>query len=266
MSQTEQRSQVQTRALVFDVQGRESDDAIPVVVSSDAVVEVSDGPEVLVHSADAIDLQRAPLPIIATHRGGQVNVGVVDQLSIQGGQLRGMARFGTRQEAAEYRADVINRIIRSVSVGYARVRAKFRGDGVLVTERWMPTHVAMVAEPADVRAGFYRERPDATGAADWLERQQTESTQPAAKAAATPQESKVDQTQNAAAGENADQQQQQQQTRGLPAQPNGTTGNQALELERAPARHRKPVQGQRHRRQPARLLDRRRPEHGSGQR
>ena len=233
MSQTEQRSQVQTRALVFDVQGRESDDAIPVVVSSDAVVEVSDGPEVLVHSADAIDLQRAPLPIIATHRGGQVNVGVVDQLSIQGGQLRGMARFGTRQEAAEYRADVINRIIRSVSVGYARVRAKFRGDGVLVTERWMPTHVAMVAEPADVRAGFYRERPDATGAADWLERQQTESTQPAAKAAATPQESKVDKTQNAAAGENADQQQQQQQTRGLPAQPNGTTGNQALELERA---------------------------------
>ncbi len=235
MSTTDQRTQTQTRALLFDLQGRESDDAIPVVVSSDAVVEVSDGPEVLVHSADAIDLQRAPLPIIASHRGGQVNVGVVDQLSIEGGQLRGMARFGTRQEAAEYRADVLNRIIRSVSVGYARVKARFRNDGVLLTERWMPTHVAMVAEPADVRAGFYREAPK-PGDTAWLQSDAAQTDPPpAAKAAATPKESNVDQTQQAAAGANADDTQANQanQTRGLPAQPNGTNGNQALEMERA---------------------------------
>lgn len=146
----------QVRLLTFDLEGRASDDAIPVVVSTDAVVEVSDGPEVLVHSADAIDLSRAPLPIIATHRGGQVNVGIVEDLRIVGGQLRGMARFGTRQEAAEYKADVLNRIIRSVSVGYARIKAHFRGDGVLITSRWMPTHTALVAEPADIGAGFFR--------------------------------------------------------------------------------------------------------------
>ena len=146
----------QTRLLTFDVEGRASDEAIPVVVSTDAVVEVSDGLEVLVHSPEAIDLSRAPLPIIATHRGGQVNVGIVDELRIVGGQLRGMARFGTRQEAAEYKADVLARIIRSVSVGYARIKAHFRGDGVLITSRWMPTHTALVAEPADVGAGFFR--------------------------------------------------------------------------------------------------------------
>jgi hypothetical protein len=136
--QTNERTQAQTRLLTFEIEGRASDDAIPVVVSSDAVVEVSDGPEVLVHSVEAIDLQRAPLPIIATHRGGQVNVGLVDELRVVNGQLRGMARFGVRQEAADYRADVLNRIIRSVSVGYARVQAKYRPDGVLVTSRWLP--------------------------------------------------------------------------------------------------------------------------------
>jgi HK97 family phage major capsid protein len=150
------KSTTQVRTFEFDVATRASDDAIPVVVSSDAIVEMSDGPEVLVHSPDAIDLQRAPLPIIATHRGGQVNVGIVDDLHVSGGQLRGMARFGSRQEAAEYRTDVLNRIIRSVSVGYARLKGKVRSDGVLLTTRWMPTHTALVAEPADVNAGFFR--------------------------------------------------------------------------------------------------------------
>ena len=144
------------RTFTLEVEGRAAGDAIPVVLSSDAVVDVSDGPEILVHSRDAIDLQRAPLPIIATHKGGQVNVGVIDDLAIAGGRLRGMARFGSRPEAAGYREDVQNRIIRSVSVGYARLKSKPRADGVLVTSRWMPTHAALVAEPADTNAGFFR--------------------------------------------------------------------------------------------------------------
>lgn len=153
------RSPAAGRSFEFDLSTRAADDgdAIPVVVSTDAVVDVADGPEVLVHSPDAVDLRRAPLPIIATHAGGQVNVGIVDSLAIQGGQLRGLARFGSRPEAAGYRADVLNRIIRSVSVGYARIKAHVRADGVLVTTRWMPQHAALVAEPADIGAGFFRE-------------------------------------------------------------------------------------------------------------
>jgi HK97 family phage major capsid protein len=225
-----ERAQTQTRTLEFDIAARGRDDAIPVVVSSDAVVEVSDGPEVLVHSADSVDLMRAPLPIIATHRGGQVNVGLVDSLQITGGQLRGLARFGARQEAAEYRDDVLNGIIRSVSVGYARVQAKFRGDGVLVTSRWMPTHVALVAEPADVRAGFYRDRAQADLPAFDLQAADPVPpvSQPAA-AAAIEERSNVDATQNAAGGANPDT--SAQRAASLPAQPAGTTGNRALELE-----------------------------------
>jgi HK97 family phage major capsid protein len=153
---TDERESLQTRTITFRADERLNDGRIPVVVSSDAVVTVSDGPEVLVHEPDAVDLTRAPLPIIATHRSGQMNVGVVEDLRLAGGELRGFARFGERQEAVEIRKDVENKILRSVSAGYARIKGRIRDDGVLITTRWMPTHAAIVAEPADVRAGFYR--------------------------------------------------------------------------------------------------------------
>jgi HK97 family phage major capsid protein len=153
----------QTRQVTFELSERAADsETIPVVISTDAVVEVQDGPEILVHSREAIDLQRAPLPIIATHRGNQVNVGIVENVRPAEGKLRGDARFGERQEAREYRTDVLNGVIRSVSAGYHRIKASIRSDGVMVTSRWMPTHVAMVAEPADVGAGFFRAATETT--------------------------------------------------------------------------------------------------------
>lgn len=230
-----ERSNTQVRLLTFDLEGRSSDDAIPVVVSSDAVVEVADGPEVLVHSAEAIDLQRAPLPIIATHRGGQVNVGIVEDLRIVGGQLRGMARFGSRQEAAEYKADVLNRIIRSVSVGYARIKASFRKDGVLVTSRWMPTHTALVAEPADVNAGFFRSLgavPAFEIEADTTQKSAASAVLPGAIMATESQAAAgVAETHNAAT-------EGQAQTRAAPSSQNpvqthiAASGERAVELER----------------------------------
>lgn len=179
------RTAAAVRSFEFDLTTRaaEDGDAIPVVVSTDSVVDVADGPEVLVHTADAVDLRRAPLPIIATHAGGQVNVGIVDSLAISGGQLRGLARFGSRPEAAGYRADVLNRIIRSVSVGYARIKAHVRADGVLVTTRWMPSHAALVAEPADVGAGFFRQLAESAPEFELQAEPAPPSLQPAAPAA-----------------------------------------------------------------------------------
>jgi HK97 family phage major capsid protein len=150
------RNPQQTRSVNFSAAGFEADGRIPVVISTDAVVDVADGPEILVHTPDAVDMSRAPIPIITTHRGGQMNVGVVEDIQIIGGQARGMARFGQRREAVEIAADVANKILRSVSVGYSRIKGHIRKDGVLVITRWMPSHAAIVAEPADVGAGFYR--------------------------------------------------------------------------------------------------------------
>jgi len=213
------RKNLQVRTFAFEVDERAAaGDGIPVVVSSDAVVDMPDGPEILLHSPEAIDLQRAPLPIIATHRSGQVNVGVIDNLTVSGGRLRGMATFGTRPEAAGYRDDVVNRIIRSVSVGYARIKGNIRSDGVLHTTRWMPTHTALVAEPADINAGFFREL-------DSLPEFKIEVTQPAAPAASERKTMTVE-TQ-AAAGSSAE-----VETRAA-AQPQQPTGERAVEMERS---------------------------------
>lgn len=160
---TAERTATQTRQVLIHLEGRQAEDGrIPVVISTDAPVEMPDGVEVLDHGAGAIDLSRAPLPIVATHRGGQVNVGVVEDLVSDGHKLRGMARFGERDEAQQYARDVLNGTIRSVSAGYRRMKARAERSGVMVTTRWMPFHVAMVAEPADIGAGFYRESAEAT--------------------------------------------------------------------------------------------------------
>lgn len=151
-----ERNPLQTRSINFSQDGFDADGRIPVVISTDAIVEVSDGPEILVHTSAAVDLSRAPIPIIATHRSNQMSVGVVENIELVNGQQRGMARFGSRQEAREIANDVANKILRSVSVGYSRLQGYIRKDGVLVTTRWMPTHAAIVAEPADIGAGFFR--------------------------------------------------------------------------------------------------------------
>jgi HK97 family phage major capsid protein len=206
-----ERTSTAIRLLIFEPAARAAGDpGIPVVVSSDAIVDVLDGPEILVHTPEAIDLSRAAsgLPIISTHAAGQVNVGVIRDLRIAPGQpntMRGMALFGSRADAAGFEADVMKGVISSVSVGYRRMHGKVRSDGVLVTDRWMPFHAAMVAEPADTNAGFWREAakfsPEIEAAGTAAER-----AQPATQGVAM-----TDST-TAAAGQSAETQSQQQQS------------------------------------------------------
>lgn len=236
-----------SRAFELDAAAvRAEDGGVPVVVSTDAAVPMHDGPEILVHSADAVDLRRAPLPIIVTHQAGQINIGIVDQLQVGAGQLRGVARFGQRPEAAGYAADVANGTLRSVSVGYRRVHGRVRkADGVLITDRWMPTHVAIVAEPADHGAGFYRADDAPATFAPEVEASCAD-VPPAAMPASTPGATMADHTPAAAAPSAAPSaepvhQPQANAARSAPAAhqgamppaPQGTPGNAALEHERA---------------------------------
>jgi HK97 family phage major capsid protein len=156
MSDTEIAPRASREVVIALADRAAGDTRIPVVVSTDAPVPMHDCIEVLCHTTDAIDLSRAPLPIVVTHRQGQVNVGIVEDLVVTNGQLRGFARFGTRDEAVGYCTDVLNGTLRSVSVGYGRMKAIKRGGNLMETIRWQPTHVAIVAEPADGGAGFFR--------------------------------------------------------------------------------------------------------------
>lgn len=132
--------------------------SVPIVVASEAPVMRDGFAEVL--SMRAVDLSRAPLPLIESHDATRVNIGIVDQLRVDGDVLRGVAIFGMSARAAELLADVQAGIVRGVSVGY-----RHTDDGREITLpdgrrawafAWQPHEASIVAIPADVRAGFYR--------------------------------------------------------------------------------------------------------------
>jgi HK97 family phage major capsid protein len=66
-------------------------------------------------------------------------------------------RFGSSGRGRELAADVRDRIVRSLSVGYSVDQHEWDADGnTLTVNRWTPHEVSAVAVPADTSAGFYR--------------------------------------------------------------------------------------------------------------
>src|SRR6266478_1735020 len=97
------------------------------------------------------------------HDSMQTNVGIVDQLRLDGGRLRGMVRLGKSARARELADDIRDGIVRSLSVGYSIDDAQFDEDGeTLRATRWTPFETSIVSVPADVSAGFYRSRRTST--------------------------------------------------------------------------------------------------------
>ena len=130
-------------------------DLIPCVLSTEQPVDRGGYDEVLSHRFGDVDLSRAPLPVVVQHDHTQLNVGVVEQVRIEGGKLKGLARFGSSTQAREILADVKAGIIRSLSVGYQLLKTVSE-TGRTVRFAWMPYEVSVVSVPADPSAGFYR--------------------------------------------------------------------------------------------------------------
>lgn len=146
---------VRLRTFTFDE--RADGDEIPCVVSTDAPVDRGGYVEILSHLPGAVDLTRAPLPLIDSHKSDAPPFGVVDQLHVQGGKMRGVVKFGNTQRAQELLADVKGGILRSVSIAYQIIKQVVDGNRLIAT-RWMPYEVSCVAVPADPGAGFYRSK------------------------------------------------------------------------------------------------------------
>lgn len=124
--------------------------------SETAVFRPGDGYEVLRHTPDAIDLSRAPLPLLTSHDRQETPVGIIENIRIAGGKLRGTLRFGASQRALDVWQDVKAGVLRSVSVGYQILETQPRGkDGYTVT-RWMPYEASLVSVPADPTVGVGR--------------------------------------------------------------------------------------------------------------
>lgn len=144
------------RDLVLDVSA--ADDTarrVPAVISTEYAVARDDYDEILVHADAAIDLGRAPLPLIEQHQHGRLNIGIVENLRIEDSMLRADVVFGTSARATELWPDVKSGIVRNLSIGYVVLEHRIEGRTVYAT-RWQPFEVSLVSVPADPGAGFFR--------------------------------------------------------------------------------------------------------------
>jgi HK97 family phage prohead protease len=160
-----------SRVLTIDLDERELREAavarrFPVSVSSDTPIPRRDPftgarfEEILSHERDAVDLSRAPLPLLEGHDKTRVNVGIVTALRVTGGKLRGELVLGSSQRATELAADIGAGIVSGLSVGYL-IDAEQRNEKAkrITATRWTPYEVSLTPIPADTSVGINRSLP-----------------------------------------------------------------------------------------------------------
>jgi HK97 family phage prohead protease len=117
--------------------------------------------ETLSMAPGSIDLSRAPIPFLTSHDTQSLPIGLVDNIRIDGNDLRGEITFGRSERARAVQADVDDGVIRSISVGYSRDEVKETRDRdgrltAIIATRWTLFEVSAVSLPADPSAGFNR--------------------------------------------------------------------------------------------------------------
>lgn len=133
---------------------RSKDDrTVNATLSTEFPVKRWDGDEVLSHEPAAVDLSRSPLPLITNHEEKRLPVGLVENLQIIGGKLRGVLRISKSQN--DIWNDIKDGILRNLSVGYFVKNRKRTANGFLVT-KWQPYECSLVAAGADPLAGINR--------------------------------------------------------------------------------------------------------------
>ena len=146
-----------TRAIQFDLPAE--GESVPAVLSSETPVQRGGYVEILAHTPAAVDLSRFPLPLIVSHNQQMLPVGVCESPTIADGKLRATIKFGSSDLAKQILADVRNRIVRAISIGYTILDDTVNGKTITATS-WMPYEASIVAAPADIEAGFFRTYPE----------------------------------------------------------------------------------------------------------
>ena len=135
----------------------DTDRTVQATISTEFPVERFKGNEILDHTEQAIDLSREPLPLIESHDSSRVNIGIVENLKIEGKKLRGTLRFGTSERASEIWEDIKAGIIRYLSIGY-EIMDTMAFEGGFKVIRWQPLEVSIVSVPADPGAQIGRSK------------------------------------------------------------------------------------------------------------
>ena len=128
---------------------------VPLTMATDTPVDMGDCYEVL--DMTDVDLSRVPLPLIVSHNQRDLPIGVVLNVSVTGGRLTGIARFGQSVEAEQIYNDVIGGTITNVSIGYERRNSVLvdQEKNIILT-KFTPLECSVVSVPADPGAGFFR--------------------------------------------------------------------------------------------------------------
>ena len=139
-------------------------DRFEISISSETQVPRWFGAEILDHSPEAVDLERARigggLAFLADHNTGD-QIGLVESLTLKDRKLRGIVRFSRSVRGQEVKRDVTDGIRPFISVGYRISEMKLEsssdteGDVYRVT-KWTPMECSSVAVPADPSVGVNR--------------------------------------------------------------------------------------------------------------
>lgn len=141
---------------------------VPATLSSETPVKRWFGTEILSHDPGAIDLSRAAdgLPLLWNHDHGQP-IGIVENVRVKDGTLKGRLRFSSNPKAREIFQDVREGFIQNVSIGYSvdRWEQAAGSDDVTVTG-WTLLEASVVTVPADATAGINRSLPGVPAMSD----------------------------------------------------------------------------------------------------
>lgn len=120
------------------------------------------GIEVLGHDKGEIDLDRMNngAPVLFGHDPDK-HIGVIEKARVKDGKGRALIRFGNSDLASEKFRDIIDGILRNVSVGYfvrdmVLTEQSEDGPDVYRVSRWQPFELSMLPIPADTSVGVGR--------------------------------------------------------------------------------------------------------------
>lgn len=153
---------LERRATALDARAvDEKTRTVSIAVSSELAVDRSFGKEILVHEANAIDMEflasgRAPLLL---DHDMEKQIGVIESVELSGDKvLRAKVRFGRSALAQEVFQDVVDGIRGNVSVGYRvnKMERSATDKNAYLVRSWSPLEVSVVSIPADPSVGVGR--------------------------------------------------------------------------------------------------------------
>lgn len=162
------------RSLTLSDENRASDeggDRLVFPLSSEIPVRRYDGYEILSHADGDVDLSwisSGNAPLLDHHKAHDSvsdQIGVVEDGWLENGRLYVQVRFSKSLRAQEIKREILDGILRNVSVGYsfenAKVTVNDGGDSYTV-RNWKPTEASIVTVPADMTVGIGRSQVEIT--------------------------------------------------------------------------------------------------------